>query len=120
MSRDERLLFKLGKHAVMMWPDYGVVCPSKWTTNGSVRMVAQQAYYLLKHWKEDFRKEGFTPDDRYDLNESIIPESAFESEEKLYEAIKAEWVKFDTETRKRRYQSIRSQMLLEVAGMLGQ
>lgn len=120
MNRDERLLFKLGTHEVMMWPDYGVVCPTLWTTNGSVRMVSERAFFLVKHWKEDFRREGFEPDDRYQLNSSVIPESAFDSVETLFAAIKEQWVKFDMETRKRRQNLIRSRMLLEASGLLGQ
>jgi hypothetical protein len=56
----------------MLWTDYGIVVPSLWTTNGSIKFVARQVW-------------GYTHDldPPYKIVESILPDDAFVSEEAL-------------------------------------
>lgn len=118
MPTKEKLLFKLGNHRVEMWENYGIVFPTINTTNGSARMVAREAYWLVNHYKDHCCKEKFSKEfeNIYDLNSSIIPIEAFKSEESLYKAIMVEWKKFDEAcTNARNYNK-----LLELSGMLGQ
>lgn len=85
MKFREKTLFLIGGRSVQLWELYGCVCPGFLTSNGRGRLVANVVAYYHK-----------TYPDKYTITESII-QTDFADEEKLFEAIKIEWKKFDQE-----------------------
>lgn len=73
------------RHPVRFWPGYGAVCPTLWTTNGSLGYVARLT-------------SEYVASGRYGVEGSTLePSLDFKNPEAIRDALKVAWDKFSVE-----------------------
>lgn len=56
------MAFKVDGHPVVLWKDYGMVCPELWTTNGHFGYVARLTADYAKNDRKRVSEEAFECD----------------------------------------------------------